>query len=85
MIENWILVRGNLRDFWYVFHKNQLGLLGAFLIVSALFVAIFAPLLTSYGPTEIIRDSDGRGMTFAPPQVHGPLGTDDAGHDIWAH
>ena len=23
-------------------------------------------------------------MTFAPPQVHGPLGTDDAGHDIWA-
>jgi len=23
-------------------------------------------------------------MTFSPPSLHGPLGTDDAGHDIWA-
>ncbi|MEO5887952.1 MAG: ABC transporter permease [Anaerolineales bacterium] len=84
MIENWTLIRRNIRGFWDIFRRNQLGLLGAFLIVSALFVAIFAPLLTPYGPTEIIRDDDGRGMTFTPPQVHGPLGTDDAGHDIWA-
>jgi peptide/nickel transport system permease protein len=39
--------------------------------------------LTSYGINEIIRDAGDHAMTFAPPQVHGPLGTDDAGHDIW--
>lgn len=83
MNENWILVRRNVRNFWNIFRRNQLGLLGALLILSALFVAIFAPLLTPYGPTEIIRDENERGMTFASPQVHGPLGTDDAGHDIW--
>ncbi len=83
MNENWILVRRNVRNFWNIFRRNQLGLLGALLILSALFVAIFAPLLTSYGPTEIIRDENERGMTFASPQLHGPLGTDDAGHDIW--
>jgi peptide/nickel transport system permease protein len=46
-------------------------------------VAIFAPLLSPYSPTETIRDVSGRGLTFAPPSVHGPLGTDDAGRDVW--
>ncbi len=49
-----------------------------------LFVAIFAPYLTPYEPNEIIRDANGRGLTFAPPSVHPPLGTDDAGRDVWS-
>ena len=83
MIENFLLLRRNTSDFWHVFRQNPLGMLGAALILSAMFVAIFAPLLTSYGPTEIIRDENNRGLTFASPRVHGPLGTDDAGHDVW--
>ncbi len=52
-------------------------------MLTALFVAIFAPLLSPYAPTDVVRDVNGRGLTYAPPSVHGPLGTDDAGRDIW--
>lgn len=79
-----ILFIRNIKNFWHVFTRNKLGLLGAFLVFTAIFVAVFAPFLTPYKPTEIIRDANGQGLTFAPPTVHGPLGTDDAGRDIWA-
>jgi len=82
--ESWVLFKRNLRNFWRIFSHNKLGLLGAFLVFTAIFVAVFAPLLTPYAPTDIIRDANGRGMTFAPPSAHGPLGTDDAGRDIWS-
>ncbi len=78
MNENWTLFMRNLRDFWRAFRRNKLGLLGGFLVLTAIIVAVCAPLLTPYAPTDVIRDANGRGMTFAPPSVHGPLGTDDA-------
>lgn len=84
MSERWILFKRNLLDFWKTFRRNRMGLLGAFLVVTAIFLAIFAPLFTPYQPTDTIRDENARGLTFAPPSVHGPLGTDDAGHDVWA-
>jgi peptide/nickel transport system permease protein len=83
MNENWILFKRNLSDFWRTFRRNRLGLFGGFLVLSTLFVAIFAPILSPYAPTEVIRNEAGRGLTFAPPSVHPPLGTDDAGHDVW--
>jgi peptide/nickel transport system permease protein len=73
----------NLIAFWKTFRRNKLGLMGGFLVLSSLFVAIFAPVLTPYQPTDVIRDVNGRGLTFASPAVHAPLGTDDAGRDIW--
>lgn len=54
------------------------------MVISAILTALFAPLLTPYTPTEVIRDSNGDGLTFASPSVHAPLGTDDAGRDIWS-
>jgi peptide/nickel transport system permease protein len=59
-------------------------MLGAFLLFSALFVATFAPALTPHDPQATIRDLTGRPLTFASPWEHAPLGTDDAGHDIWS-
>jgi peptide/nickel transport system permease protein len=68
---------------WRAFTRNRLGLLGGFLVFTAISVAICAPLLTPYSPTEVVRDANGRGLTFASPFVHGLLGTDDAGRDVW--
>jgi peptide/nickel transport system permease protein len=83
MNERWTLFKRNLLDFWRTFRSNRLGLIGGFLVLSALIVAIFAPVLSPYSPLDVIRDENGRGLTFAPPSVHGPLGTDDAGRDVW--
>jgi peptide/nickel transport system permease protein len=83
MDNRWLIVRRNLAGFWSTFRRNRLGLVGAFLVLSAILVALLAPVLSSYGATEVVRDRDGRALTFASPSEHGPLGTDDAGHDIW--
>ena len=84
MSNRWIILKRNLLTFWKAFRRNRMGLLGACLVFSALFVAFFAPFLSPYQPNETIRDANGRGLTFAPPSVHPPLGTDDAGRDIWS-
>jgi peptide/nickel transport system permease protein len=73
-----------MNDFLVSFSNNRLGVFGAILVLLAISVAVFAPYLTPYGPNDIIRDVDGRSLTFSPPNLHGPLGTDDAGHDVWA-
>jgi peptide/nickel transport system permease protein len=83
MSENWLLFKRNLLNFWKTFRANRMGLLGAFLVVSAVFLAVFAAWLSPYTPTETIRDANGKSMTFAPPTLHAPLGTDDAGRDVW--
>jgi peptide/nickel transport system permease protein len=77
------LIRRNLAEFWRAFRRHRLGLFGGFLVLSTVLVAVLAPFLTAHTPSEVIRDADGRGMTFAPPSVQPPLGTDDAGHDVW--
>jgi len=59
-----------------------MGMAGAFLVLTALAIAILAPMLSPYSPSEVIRDEEGRGMTFASPTIHPPLGTDDAGRDV---
>jgi peptide/nickel transport system permease protein len=84
MNERLTLLRRNLLDFWKVFRRNRPGMVGAFLLFSSLFAAVFAPFLTPHAPSDTIRDENGRAMTFASPAEHGPLGTDDAGHDIWS-
>ncbi|HTP02695.1 MAG TPA: ABC transporter permease [Anaerolineales bacterium] len=73
----------SLLEFWRTFRANKLGLLGAFLVMTTVIAAILAPALTPYQPTDIMRDAAGHPLTFASPAVHGPLGTDDAGRDVW--
>jgi len=75
--------RRSAGNFWKIFRRSRMGLVGAFLLISMLLVATFAPLLTPYTPTQIIRNANNKPLIYAPPSVHPPLGTDDAGHDVW--
>ena len=49
---------------------------GGLIITALLVMAIFAPLLTPYDPTERV------GRPFAQPDAEHPLGTNDIGQDI---
>ncbi|HEU5008258.1 MAG TPA: ABC transporter permease [Jatrophihabitantaceae bacterium] len=62
-----------------VFAKNRAAMVGLFILAVFVFVAIFAPLLTSSDPTLQNLSS-----AFEAPSAHHWLGTDDLGRDILA-
>jgi dipeptide transport system permease protein len=72
-----------LREFWYYFSRNKGAVIGLAFFVFVVLVAIFAPLIAPYSPTEQFRDKllvpplgmDGGSSSFV-------LGTDPVGRDI---
>lgn len=68
------------RTFWPTFWRNKIGVVGAVMLITAVLVAIFAPVLAPYdpyAPTRVTIDD-----IYAPPSAEHPLGTDDAGKDV---
>jgi len=59
--------------------ESKVALVGLIIVLFWVFVAIFAPLLTPYTPTE----QDYTAQNQPPSRAH-PLGTDSLGRDIWA-
>jgi len=62
-----------------IIFESKVALVGLAIVLFWIFVAIFAPLLTPYSPTE----QDYKAQNVGPSAVH-PLGTDDLGRDIWS-
>nr|WP_294086748.1 nickel transporter permease [Sphaerobacter sp.] len=62
---------------WRRLRRNRMAMLGGVIVVTLILVAIFAPVLARYDPTEM-RLSD----QFLPPSLDHPFGTDDFGRDI---
>ena len=58
---------------------SRTAMVGMFIVLFWVFVALFAPLLTPYTPTE----QDWQFVNQGPTRRH-PLGTDDLGRDLWA-
>jgi peptide/nickel transport system permease protein len=57
-----------------------MGLVGLFMLVVVLAMAVFAPWIAPYDPYKPVRariDS-----IYAPPSIEHPLGTDDGGKDV---
>ncbi len=72
-----------LAEFWREFRRNRGAMIGLFVILALIFVAIFANVIAPYGPAEQFRDS----FLVPPFWVEGGstrflLGTDDVGRDI---
>ena len=68
------------QEFWRVFRRNYMGLIGLIMLVIVIFVAIFAPILSPYNPssTQDVTTTD----IYNPPSAAHWLGTDDAGQDV---
>jgi peptide/nickel transport system permease protein len=62
-----------------VLFASKTAVIGLIIVLFWVFVAIFAPLLTPYTPTE----QDYTAQNQAPLATH-PLGTDSLGRDIWS-
>src|SRR5687767_13101130 len=62
------------------FLRHRLAIVGVFMVVAILLLAILAPLLTPWAPNWIDFSSGAR----QPPSPAHVLGTDVAGRDIWA-
>jgi peptide/nickel transport system permease protein len=62
-----------------ILFASKTAVVGLVIVMFWVLVAIFAPLLTPYGPT----DQDYTAQNQAPSRAH-PLGTDSLGRDIWS-
>jgi peptide/nickel transport system permease protein len=62
---------------WRIVSANPLSLVGFVLVLSLVFVAIFAPVLAPYEPSAQQLDN-----ALAPPSADHPFGTDNTGRDI---
>jgi peptide/nickel transport system permease protein len=68
------------RTFWRTFRRNRMGMVGTIMLILAVLMAIFAPLLAPYDPYAPVRVTIDD--IYAPPSLEHPLGTDDAGKDV---
>ena len=72
-----------LKEFWSHFSENKGAVFGLTLIITFIFIALLAPILAPYGPSQIFSDS----LTLPPFWSEGGssaylLGTDDLGRDV---
>jgi len=63
--------------FWKRFRSNKLAMTGGFFVVALFFMALLAPFISPYNPTDIDRNH-----ILGPPSIQHPLGTDDLGRDV---
>jgi dipeptide transport system permease protein len=80
---NDVSLRARLAEFWYYFSENRGAVIGLFVFIFLVLVAIFAPLIAPHPPTMQYRDA-----VLLPPfweqggRMAYPLGTDAVGRDI---
>ncbi len=80
-----ILRKGSLwYESWKRFRKNKLAMLGLFMVLSIIFVAIFAPYIAPYDPYKQLIWVYGKKVRLAPPSWEHPFGTDLYGRDIFS-
>jgi peptide/nickel transport system permease protein len=71
----WQRLRGKLS----ILFASKVAMVGLVIVMFWILVAVFAPLLTSYSPTE----QDYKAQNSGPSAAH-ILGTDDLGRDLWS-
>lgn len=69
--------RGEMRQFWGTFSRNQLAVVGGAVVAVLVFLAVLAPLLAPHDPNR----PDTRKILIPPSSKHW-LGTDPLGRDV---
>jgi peptide/nickel transport system permease protein len=66
---------------WVALRANRLAMVGLFIILALVLIAVFAPLLAPYDP---LTGGDLRTARLVPPSWEHPMGTDDLARDIYS-
>lgn len=61
---------------------DPLGIVGLALVVFFVLLAFLAPVLSPYGPFEVVYNSDRNVVSLAPPSLRNLLGTTSQGMDV---
>lgn len=68
---------------WRRFRRHRLALVGVAVLLLITAACLFAPLLTSFGPNQLIR-IDGAKATLRSPDGQFWLGTNERANDVWS-
>ncbi len=71
--------KAKFKEAFDILLSSKTATVGLVIVLFWVFVALFAPYVTSYGPT----DQDWKAPNQGPSMEH-PLGTDELGRDLWA-
>lgn len=72
-----------LREFWHYFSENRGAVIGLWVFVALVLIAVFAPLIAPHDPIEQVRDALLKPPSWtAKGDPHYLLGTDAVGRDI---
>jgi len=82
-VDAWAMRRAMFAEFWYYFSRNRGAVIGLYVFLATIAIAILAPLLAPHDPILQNRDAllvppfwlEGGSLTY-------PLGTDAVGRDI---
>ena len=69
--------RGEIRQFWRTFSRNQLAVCGSVVVAVLVVLAVLAPLLAPWDPSRLDTK-----QILAPPSNSHWLGTDQLGRDV---
>ncbi len=70
----------SLLNFWQVFRRNRMALIGLFMLVVSIIVAVFAPWIAPYNPKDSVKVTIDD--IYSLPDSQHWLGKDDAGKDV---
>lgn len=76
----WVRILDSLKKIWYKFSRNWLSVLGLVMVVTIIFLAVFAPYVTPY-PQHAEKFVDFKNKNQSPSWQH-IMGTDTIGRDI---
>lgn len=67
-----------------VFTENRMATIAMVVVLATLLMAVFAPFVAPYEPTETVYNDQGQPETLQPPTADNPMGTNHLAQDIYS-